>query len=192
SHRAIMIVLVNPRSARWKHRLPLSILALGAVLEGRYDYEIIDGNFEADLEGAIARVIREKQARYLGITVMPGPQTTQAIPLTERLKQTFPELTIVWGGYFPSLHTKVCLESGFVDFVIRGQGELSFIELIAALENGKPWRDIPGLAYREGGRIIENPKRPVTDPNSLPPTPYYRLDVKRYVGKTVLGSRTLS
>ena len=37
-----MIVLFNPRSARWKHRLPLSILSLAAVLEGRYEYEIVE------------------------------------------------------------------------------------------------------------------------------------------------------
>src|ERR1051326_2844161 len=77
-----MIILVNPRSAKWKHRLPMSIMSLGALLENRYPYEIVDGNFDPDLETTLARRITETNAKYLGITVMPGPQLLQAIPLT--------------------------------------------------------------------------------------------------------------
>jgi anaerobic magnesium-protoporphyrin IX monomethyl ester cyclase len=187
-----MIVLVNPKSAKWKHRLPMSIMSLGAVLENRYPYHIVDGNFETDLETRLVRTISETDARYLGITVMPGPQLLQAIPITRNLKRMFPRLQIVWGGYFPSLHANTVLESGFVDFVIRGQGELSFLELIDALETGNSFEQIPGLSFRCTGEIVHNPKRPVTDPNSLPPMPYNRVDVKRYIGKTYLGSRTMT
>jgi anaerobic magnesium-protoporphyrin IX monomethyl ester cyclase len=181
-----MIVLVNPRSAKWKHRLPMSILSLAALLEARYPYEIIDGNFEADLEASLVRTIRETNAKYLGITVMPGPQLMQAIPLTKRIRALFPRLTIVWGGYFPSLHTDVVLDSGLVDFVIRGQGELSFLELIEAAEGGTPVDHIPSLSFKRSGKVVHNPKRPVTDPNTLPLMPYHRVDMKRYIGRTYL------
>jgi radical SAM superfamily enzyme YgiQ (UPF0313 family) len=187
-----VIVLVQPRSAKWKHRLPISLLSLGSLLEDRYPYQIVDGNFEPDLEAKLVRTIRESGARYLGVTVMPGPQLLQAMPVTRNLKKMFPRLQIIWGGYFPSLHTNAVLQSGFVDFVIRGQGELSFVELIDALENGADVGGIPGLSFRRGSEIIHNSKRPVTDPNTLPPVPYHRVDVKRYIGKTYLGSRTMS
>jgi anaerobic magnesium-protoporphyrin IX monomethyl ester cyclase len=187
-----MIILVNPKSAKWKHRLPMSIWALGALLENRYPYEVVDGNYETDLETKVARTIAENNVRYLGVTVMPGPQLLQAIPFTRNLKKMFPQLQVVWGGYFPSLHANVVLRSGFVDFVIRGQGELSFLELIDALENGATVEHIPGLSFRRGEEIVHNPKRPVTDPNTLPPMPYHRVDMKRYIGKTYLGSRTMT
>jgi len=187
-----MIVLFNPRSARWKHRLPLSILSLAAVLEGRYEYEIVDGNLETDPEEKLAGLIREKQIRYLGVTVMPGPQLVEAITLTQKLKVRFPALVVIWGGYFPSLHTDVTLESGFVDFVIRGQGELSFIQLIEALEKRLPFDQIAGLTFRRDGASVHVPKRPVTDPNTLPRLPYQRMNVRRYLGKTCLGTRTIS
>src|SRR5438876_8437534 len=112
-----MIVLVNPRSAKWKHRLPMSIMSLGALLENRYPYQIVDGNFEPDLEATLVRTIKETNAKYLAVSVMPGPQLLQAIPLTRSLKERFPRLHIIWGGYFPSLHARTVLESGFVDFV---------------------------------------------------------------------------
>jgi anaerobic magnesium-protoporphyrin IX monomethyl ester cyclase len=163
-----MILLFNPRSARWKHRVPLSLLSLGAVLEGRYEYEIVDGNLEANPQEKLATVIRQKHIRYLGVTVMPGPQLVQAVTISRALKAEFPELVIVWGGYFPSLHGGVCLESGFVDHVIRGPGEFDFLRLIDSLE---------GVA-RES--------------TSAQPLPYHRVNVQQYIGKTCLGTRTIS
>ena len=167
-----MILLFNPRSARWKHRLPLSLLSLAAVLEGQYDYEIVDGNFEADAAGTLARIIRQKDIRYLGVTVMPGPQLVEAITITQTLKEQFPHLVVIWGGYFPSLHADVVLKSGFVDHVIRGPGEQAFLELLH--------------------RLQENDDAPIVPPSHNSPLPYQRMDVKRYVGKTCLGTRTIS
>jgi anaerobic magnesium-protoporphyrin IX monomethyl ester cyclase len=187
-----MIVLVYPKSANWKQRIPLSLMSLASVLEHRYPYQIVDGNFEPDLEATLARTIKETNAKYLAVSVMPGPQLLQAIPLTRSLKERFPGLHIIWGGYFPSLHARTVLESGFVDFVIRGQGELSFLELLEALEANASYDHIPGLSFRRETEIVHNPKRPVTDPNTLPPIPYHRIDLERYIGRTYLGTRTMS
>src|SRR6185295_9422684 len=100
SRRAVMILLVSPRSAKWKHRIPLSLLSLAAVLEGRYECEIVDGNLESDLESKLTRMIRATNAKVVAFSVMPGPQLQEAIPVTRYLRQLFPKLTIVWGGYF--------------------------------------------------------------------------------------------
>ena len=66
--------------------MPLSLLSLGTALEGRYEYEIVDGNFEANAVERLARVIRKKGIRYLGMTVMPGPQLVEAITVSRELK----------------------------------------------------------------------------------------------------------
>jgi anaerobic magnesium-protoporphyrin IX monomethyl ester cyclase len=185
-----VIALLNPKSARWKHRIPLSILSLAAVLEGRHSYELIDGNVDRDVRGNLLKAIRERQVRYLAVTVMPGPQLAEAIRLSEHLKNAHPDLTVIWGGYFPTLHTDVVLRSGFVDYVIRGEGEWSFAELIDALEDESSVDGVPSLSYRRNGRIVHNAKREQTDPNDLPSLPYHRIPVERYLTYTVLGSRT--
>jgi len=164
-----VILLFNPRSARWKHRLPLSLLSLGAVLEGKYEYEIVDGNFEVNAVETLSKIIEAKHIRYFGVTVMPGPQLTQAIAITQQLKKRFPKLVTIWGGYFPSLHSETVLGSGFVDHVIRGPGETPFLDLITRLEGTSDQAPRPHL-----------------------PLPYHRMNVNRYVGKTCLGSRTIS
>ena len=76
-----MLILYNPPSnAQRKPILPMSLLALGALLEGQHEYRIVDGNLEADPLAALERAIDETGADILGVTVMPGPQLNAAVP----------------------------------------------------------------------------------------------------------------
>jgi anaerobic magnesium-protoporphyrin IX monomethyl ester cyclase len=187
------IVLYNPRSSpSGKKILPLSLMALGAVLEGVYEYGIVDGNASPDP----LQEIRDQVGRgadVLAVTVMPGPQLSQAYPHCVALKNEFPGLMIVWGGYFPTLHASACLGSPAVDVVVRGYGELIFLELLKLRERGGDWRTLPGLTLRDdNGVVVENPPALIPNPDDLPAYPYHRIDMARYVRNTCLGSRTLS
>src|SRR5438270_11213820 len=108
-NRPPRIVFYNPQNAeRPKPILPLSLLAVAAVLDGeqdepmRADWTLVDGNLESDPEAAVDRAIRETGADMLAMTVMPGPQLKQAVPLTRSLKERHPKVQTVWGGYFPT------------------------------------------------------------------------------------------
>ncbi len=189
-----MIILYNPPSnAQRKPILPMSLLALGALLEGQHDYVIVDGNLEVDPIVALTRVIRETGAAILGVTVMPGPQLTEAVPTCRALKAIFPELTIIWGGYFPTQHYEACLQSNFVDYVVRGHGEVVFKILIDALVRGGDPTALPGLAYRDRvtGEVRANALAPIPHPDQLPDFPYQRVAVSQYIRRTFMGSRTL-
>ncbi len=189
------VILYNPRSsASRKPMLPCSLLAVGAVLEGHFDYTIVDGNLEPDPLTALDTLIGQSGARpVLGLTVMPGPQLEQAAPLCRELKNRHPSLIVVWGGYFPTQHSDVCLRSDFVDYVVRGHGELVFLELLQALAAGREARLIPGVAARdEAGQPATNPLATIPHPAHLPDFNFDRLPVERYVRPTFLGSRTLS
>ncbi|MDW7985119.1 MAG: hypothetical protein RMK16_10655 [Acidobacteriota bacterium] len=97
-----MVILYNPPSTpQWKPVLPLSLLALGAVLEGVHEYIIVDGNLEADPLTTLDRAVRETGADVPGVTVMPGPQLADAVPVSRQLKARYAHLTVVWGDYFP-------------------------------------------------------------------------------------------
>ncbi len=187
-----MIALLNPTSARWKFRFPLSLMHVGAVLEGKYPYEIIDENLDNQALTKIEAQAKRGELRYLGISVMPGPQLLRARPYSKHLKDRFPELKIVWGGYFPSLHATTILKSSYVDYVVRGPGQHTFVELIDILERNskRELESVRGLSFRRNGDIIHNTPRDVSDPNSLPPLPYHKIPGERYIGKTYLGART--
>src|SRR4051794_7243607 len=126
-----MLILYNPQStASRKHVLPMSLLAVGAVLEGQHEYVIVDGNVDDDPVGTIDRLVREQGATLLGVTVMPGPQIEHAVAHCRDLKRRHPNLTIIWGGYFPTQHYDACLRAEYVDYVVRGHGELVFKALL--------------------------------------------------------------
>jgi uncharacterized protein YjhX (UPF0386 family) len=194
-----MILLYNPpSSANRKPVLPMSLLALGALLEGEFPYRIVDGNLVAEPLAVLEQAIAEQDVRILAVTVMPGPQLTQAAPLCRQLKARHPELTVVWGGYFPTQHYEACLRSGYVDYVVRGHGERVFKSLVAHLERGEDPTGLPGLAFRKpavgaSGEVVvhANPMAPIPLPDELPDFPYQQVEMRRYIRPTFMGSRTL-
>ena len=187
-----MIILLNPRVTRPKNRrFPLSVLSLAAVLEGREEYEIVDGNADPEPWAAIERIMERTPADVLGVTVMPGPQMVAAIPLSRKFKEKYPRTPIVWGGYFPSLYTDAALNAPYVDFAVRGQGEDTFLDLIAALRGARDFASVRGLSYKDRfGLHVHNAERPLRSPGDFPWFPYHRLDASKYVVPTFLGSRT--
>src|SRR5262245_33535330 len=122
-----MIILYNPvNSPSKKAVLPMSLLSLGALLEDVEDYLIIDGNLVADGLATLKHAVSETGADILALSVMPGPQLSDAVPVCKALKAEFPKLTIIWGGYFPSLHCGVVMKAAYVDYVFRGHCEREF------------------------------------------------------------------
>jgi anaerobic magnesium-protoporphyrin IX monomethyl ester cyclase len=189
-----MIALLNPTSARWKHRFPLSLMYVAARLEQKYPYEIVDQNLNRNALAHLELLAKRRELKYLGITVMPGPQLFQAIPISKYLKSKFPDLKIIWGGYFASLHAGTVLKSGYVDYVVRGQGDQTFLDLINILEGDSKEKveEVHGLSLRRNGDVIHNLPRTPADPNLMPPLPYHKVEGNRYVGKTCLGTRTVA
>ncbi|HVC83534.1 MAG TPA: cobalamin-dependent protein [Chloroflexota bacterium] len=187
-----MLILYNPRAAVSKARIPMSLMALAALLEGKRAYEIVDGNLDPDPQRTIAEIVEAGQGpHYLLCTVMPGPQMAWAVPHCRALKARFPALTVVWGGYFPSMHPEVCLNSGYVDFIVQGQGEHTLLELLDVVERGGGLSTVLGIWYRDGITLRHTPPRPLADPNTMPRFPYHRLPMERYLGHTFMGHRTV-
>ncbi len=193
-----MILLINTKSTRplWR-RFPLSVMALGAVLPAEASWEIWDGNKpEPDfLERVIARVAATQESSdpvtLLAFSVMPGPQLVSAAETSRSLKERFPEIPIAWGGYFPSLYPKPVLDAHYVDWVIRGQGERTLVELLEVVEGRRDASRVAGLAFCSEDRVHRiNPDRPWTGPNDFPSPPYHRIDVGDYLGPTALGRRS--
>lgn len=188
-----MIILLHPRSTKPRNRrFPLSILAIAAVLEGCEDYAVVDGNADPDPGRTMDGIMADTGAELLAVSVMPGPQMKAAIPLCREFRQKYPAVPIVWGGYFPSLYTDTALNARYVDFVVRGQGEETFIELLGALRSNRCFTNIAGLSYKDDfGLHVHNAPRRLRNPGDFPRLPYHRLpNAEKYILPTFLGSRT--
>ncbi len=191
-----MIALLNPKSAIHGFRVPNSLLTLGAFLEGKYKYYIEDENINPRIEETLTRLINEKGIKYFGLTIMPALQLKRAVEISKNIKAKFPDLKILWGGYFPSLHPNTVLKADYVDYVFRGHAEYSIVDFMDTVEGkqgAKKLNEIDGLSYKEGSEIINNRKSEIIDPSLIPRLPYHKVDVEKYLrrSRTYLGPRTM-
>src|SRR5882724_2857584 len=112
----------------------------------------------------IERLVRQMQPDIVGLSVMTFQRETakKVIALVRNLQ---PETRIVVGGYDPSLAPEAYMDDpSAVDFIVRGEGEITLRELLRAIENNTGYDRIAGLSYRCGDRFHHNPDRRV---NSL-------------------------
>lgn len=190
------VLLFNPKSGVHNHRIPNAIMNIAASIEGKYEWVIVDGNLEKNAYQKIESYLNTGEYKYIGITVMPGPQVKEAVPFSKRIKEQFPHTVMIWGGYFPTNHYKITLESGYVDFVVNGPGDNAFPRLLDALENNQPYELIKNIIYRFEGKVVKTLKEDLIDQDSLPPLQYDKLDkfypIEKYLGKTYLGKKTLA
>lgn len=186
------LVLYHPRAAEKRFRIPLSVLTVASLVHHDHDVFIVDADLSPDPMAEIRAHLRAARGRaLLGVSVMPGPQLTRAVPHTAQLKAEFPHVPIVWGGWFPSMHAEMCLQSPSIDYVIRGRAEGAFPALLDALRAGVGVQDVPNLSFRDaGGALRHNADAPLRHPDTLPLLPYHLLPVARYHQPTWLGTRT--
>jgi anaerobic magnesium-protoporphyrin IX monomethyl ester cyclase len=187
-----VILLYYPKLTKPKNRrFPLSIMALAAVLEGREEYAIVDGNLDPDPDATLMRLIETNRVELLGVSVMPGPQMVAAMHSSKAIHERYPDLPIVWGGYFPSVYRDATLSAAYVDYAVRGQGETTLLELIDAIRGKRELSRIDGLSWKDtSGRHIHNRERGMESPDAFPWIPYHRLPVASYLRPSFFGKRT--
>jgi hypothetical protein len=182
-------------------------MALAAVLEGREPWALADanvlcaaaprafptdGDIAAELIAQLARAPKG-ELRLLAVTVMPGPQLSQAVPVCRTVREALPDVPIVWGGYFPTAHAGTVLRASYVDFVVRSQGEQPLLQLVDTLKRGGSLEKVSSLSWKDAdGRVIHNPVQAPTPLDDLPDLPYGRVPMTRYVHPTYLGRRTVA
>jgi radical SAM superfamily enzyme YgiQ (UPF0313 family) len=133
----------------------------------------------------VVRLLDEHRPHIVGLSVMTFQRRT-AMRVVALVRAQRPEALIVVGGYDPSLAPEVWEDvSVGVDVIVTGEGDLTFRELLRAVEAGASLVGIAGLSYREGDRFIRNPPRHVSDLGDAIRPP--RRDARVLSGYTLLG-----
>jgi radical SAM superfamily enzyme YgiQ (UPF0313 family) len=188
------ILLINPTITAHRHaRAPLAVLSLAAALDGKYASTIIDGNIDREFVSTAVRNVSDGSVGAVGITVMGGPQLRSAIAVSQALREKLPGLPIIWGGAFPTVCPEAAVNSPFVDYAVRGQGEDTLFELLNALAVGRDEElsSILGLSWRLRGQIMHNKDRKFSSSSLARMLPYEKLqNPGQYFTRTYLGSRT--
>jgi radical SAM superfamily enzyme YgiQ (UPF0313 family) len=159
--------------------LPLEMLHIAPTAEAAgWDVVLVDAMTEPDYveqvlaacEGAIAF----GSSAILGFQVWDGARVASAV------REKFPKLPIMWGGWFPSAIPELYLNSDICDAVVLGQGELTFVELLEAWRNHAPIDDIAGMAILRDGQVVRTAKRAVTHLDDLPPPSFHLIELQKY------------
>lgn len=177
------IILYNPAAPYYN--LPLQFLALASVIDReKYDVRIIDARIERSVHAAHKKV-REllPNAACLGISVITGTPIKDASAVSLLSRSVTPSVPIIWGGWHPSIYPEQCLREGPADYCVFGQGEVTFIELLEAIESNSGFERIAGLAYIRDDEFYQNEERKFIDINQFPSYDYSLLPVESYFRK---------
>jgi anaerobic magnesium-protoporphyrin IX monomethyl ester cyclase len=174
----LKIVLYNPRAVFFT--MPLALLAIGSQLDpDLYEVVTIDGRLEPDSESAVLSQL--EGALCLGVTVLTGAPIADALQISRAAKRSRPDLTVVWGGWHPSMFSRECLSEPAVDVTVRGQGEETFAEIVDRLAAGRSLDDCAGCTLRlADGTVQENPSRPLAPLDKFRVHDYGLIPVERY------------
>lgn len=168
---------------------PLSLLSLaGTLREANFDVALIDAAIEPEYLKRIAETC--KDALCIGISVLTGPMIQGAIEAAKFVKNNAPAVCVIFGGWHPTLCPESTLKEPYVDVVVRGQGEITIVELAAALANKQPLDLIAGISWKRQGKLIQNFERRVQPVDTFPPPAFDMIDFDTY--ERVSGKRELA
>jgi radical SAM superfamily enzyme YgiQ (UPF0313 family) len=145
-------------------RLPNGALAsLAGNVDPHHDVAIADLILvQRQVRETVERLIREREPDVVGLSVMTFQRPT-AHRLIRLVRRVRPQARLVVGGYDPTLASEAYEDPALgVDYIVRGEGDITFRELIRALERRTPSHlsKIAGLSWRDGDRFVQNPDRP--------------------------------
>jgi anaerobic magnesium-protoporphyrin IX monomethyl ester cyclase len=141
-----------------------ALVSLAANIDPHHKVAVADLILVQDrVRETVERLVREINPDVIGLSVMTFQRRTagRVIQLARALK---PGLKVAVGGYDPTLATEAYTDPSFapVDFIVRGEGEITFRELLRAMENETGFDHIAGLSYRSGDRFYHNKDRGVS------------------------------
>src|SRR2546422_1112656 len=110
----------------------------------------------------VEKLVRKLNPDMVGLSVMTFQRKT-AKKIIDLVRSLRPGIQVVVGGYDPSLAVDAYTDnsSGVVDFIVRGEGEITFRDLLRAIEEERGFDHINGLSYRSGDRFYHTPDRAV-------------------------------
>jgi anaerobic magnesium-protoporphyrin IX monomethyl ester cyclase len=121
-------------------------------------------------EKELIRIAKSFDPRVIGITATT-PTFSNAANTACMLREFLPKAVYVCGGPAPTASPEECLSADAFDFLVRGEGERTFLELLAYIEEKSllPPDHIKGIAFKENGKtVITSTGEKIEDLDSLP------------------------
>jgi len=172
----VKIVMFNPQASPKMpyDGPPLSVLTAVSLLDlDRNEIKILDWHDPKADERLAAEC---RNALIFGVTCMTGSQIGRMLKAAQIARGANPDIKIVCGGWHPTLMPEQTLTHELIDYIVLGQGPWSFRDLVECIRKNELPVNVPGVGYKQDGKLFINPRPPIRDINEFPPTPYHLLD----------------
>lgn len=146
--------------------LPIGILYLATVLKNEgIEVSIFDQSVKGSSTEETIKWVRKESPDILGFSTVTGAGRNAALIAGEVKKQN-PNMTIVFGGYHATFNTdRILKKYPFVDIIVRGEGEITILDLARQLEKSRNLKNVLGITFRQKGShsIISTADRPLIE-----------------------------
>ena len=159
--------------------VPIGVYYIGSVLrDNGYDVEVLNWYNIHKTPQKITEALLEKKPDIIGFSIL-NANRWGGIEVAQIAKEINPDIKIVFGGVAPTFLWKHFLKYfPQIDFIVIGEGEYAFLNLVKFIEKGNYGRlkNIEGIAFRQNGKIIKTkPPRPIQNLDELPiPGKYFK------------------
>jgi anaerobic magnesium-protoporphyrin IX monomethyl ester cyclase len=173
------VLLVNPPSLSVFNTFglslpPIGLLYVAATLEAA-GHDVVVKDLAADGERLDDMDIR--RADFVGISA-DTTRSDKALAIARRVSAA--GRPVVMGGPHPQFMAEEIFAAGCVDYIVRGEGELVFVNLLAALQNRDSAAAVNGLILKDGRHLVETPAAAPVDVEALPFPARHLVDLHRY------------
>lgn len=160
---------------------PISVAYVAAALEQAglpvacYD-DFVNGGSLSEFEATV----RREKPDIIGISSVT-PTAPGVTRLAQFVRQRFPHIKLMQGGVHATVFARKLLESGETDYIVHNEGEVTTVNLVKALSEGRDLSDVKGISWMGDGRAITNAPQPLIDDlDSIPFPAWHLLPWRRY------------
>ena len=166
---------------RYTVMIPHGLASIASLLrENNIDCIIIDAYAEGMTIGEMIKKIVDYGADFVGISAVT-PVMPIVYAIAKSIKKQNKNTYVVVGGPHPSVLPDEAMADGNIDFIVRGEGECTLLNLLHSIEKKSDLKELNGISYRKDGKVVHNkPADYIKDLNTLPDPAYDLLPMHLY------------
>ena len=183
------ILFIIPATGYYRSALsnPLGVLSIATFLKKNgYDVKLFDRNVE---KSNIDKLIKSYNPDIIGVSVMSSRCLKDAIKVSKTAKKY--SKMLIWGGQIPTMNTALCFECKDVDYIMMGEGELTWLEFVRKIEKSESPNDIDGTAHKVNGQVAITKCRDFADLKEIPLIDWTLVKPKSYYQKFYYSNKML-
>ncbi len=186
------VLLVNPPIPNYQESPapPLGLAYIAAIL-GResIDVSILDLAPLGDSLLPLASALDELQPNIVGVTCVSA-NFPRAVHVAQRVKEYDNRIRVIAGGPHVTYEaSRLLAENTVLDVIVKGEAEATILLVVRNIQKGQALDSVPGIAFREGRRIVEGPAaRLIEDLDAIPVPARHLLPMHLYAELTASTS----